>query len=84
MIRNMTISELDSTDNSIVEVLTESQQGCKISRIVQATHKSEGAIRHRLLILEVLGLVKAVRERASTVYFLTDGRGATDTSLSER
>lgn len=66
----ISISRLDSTDRRIVQLLRQSKNGCRIARIVRATSKSEGAIRWRLLTLEAYGLVRAMRERGSTMYFL--------------
>ncbi len=70
MMREITSTELDTTDDCIVGLLQKHKSGCKIAPIVDATKKSEGAIRYRLLTLEACGIVRAQRERGSTTYFL--------------
>lgn len=74
MMRTAAVSNIDSTDEQIVALLQKFRKGCKIGPIVRATKKSEGAIRYRLLTLEALGIVKAIRERGSTTYSLSDSR----------
>jgi DNA-binding Lrp family transcriptional regulator len=65
-----TDSRLDATDRRILEQLQKHPEGCKIGPIIKAATKSEGVCRYRLLTLEASGLVKAVRERGATTYFL--------------
>ena len=70
MIRDIEARRFDSTDRCIVEQLKKFSGGCKIGPIVCATAKSEGACRYRLLTLEACGIVRTVRERGATRYFL--------------
>jgi DNA-binding transcriptional ArsR family regulator len=72
MMRMIAANGLDSTDEQIMRLLKENKEGCKIGLIVQAANKSESATRYRLLTLEALGLVKAIRERGSTIYTVSD------------
>lgn len=65
-------NDLDSTDKQIVRLLKANKEGCKIGLIVQAAGKSESTTRYRLLTLEALRIVRAIRERGSTIYTLSD------------
>ena len=71
-VTNIQAIRLDSIDELIIELLRKHKEGCRIAPIVQATSKSEGAIRWRLLTLEACGAIKAVRERGATTYFLNE------------
>jgi len=77
------IREVDSTDTHITGVLQRYPDGCKIGPIADAAHKSEGAIRYRLLTLEASGLVRAVRERGSTTYFLNSPDFSTEKMVNQ-
>jgi len=70
MMKHLSAHELDSTDSQIVDVLQKHRNGCKIGPIIEGTNKSEGSVRYRLLTLEASGIVRAVRDRGSTTYFL--------------
>jgi DNA-binding transcriptional ArsR family regulator len=70
MISEISRDKLDQTDACIIQILRQHRNGCRISLFAPATGKTEGAIRYRLLTLEACGIVKAVRERGSTTYFL--------------
>jgi len=72
MMRDISASGLDATDRCIIGELQKHAEGSRIAALVEATAKSEGAIRWRLLTLEASGFVKAVRERGSTTYFLNE------------
>ncbi len=71
MMRMVAANGLDSTDKQIVRLLKEKKEGCKIGLIVEVANKSESATRYRLLTLEALGIVRAIRERGSTIYTLS-------------
>jgi len=72
LIGQINAQSFDSTDKRIIEVLQKHLEGCRIAPLTEATKKSEGAVRWRLLTLEASGVVKAVRERGSTTYFLNE------------
>ena len=72
MMRDIALGRLDQTDRRIIELLKNHGEGCKIAPLIQAAAKSEGACRYRLLTLEACGIVKTVRERGATTYFLNE------------
>jgi DNA-binding Lrp family transcriptional regulator len=72
MMRDITVSRLDAADRRIIEQLEKHRDGCKIGPLMQATAKSEGVCRYRLLTLQACGIVRTVRERGATTYFLNE------------
>ena len=72
--RDITVSRLDAADRRIIEQLKKYEDGCKIGPLIEAAAKSEGVCRYRLLTLEACGIVKTVRERGATTYFLNEDK----------
>ena len=69
MLATLDIEKLGTIDRRILEQL-QLNRGCKMASIVDATGLKEGQVRYRLLCLEAYDIVRAERERGSTLYYL--------------
>ena len=62
-------SQIDDLDCKILETL-KPNQGMKLGKIAYLLQLNVNTLRYRLLTLQVMGFVRAIKQRGSTTYFL--------------
>jgi DNA-binding Lrp family transcriptional regulator len=63
-------NQIDDLDRKILEML-KPDRGTKLAKLSYLLRVKDNTLRYRLLTLQVMGLVRVIKQRGSVTYFLS-------------